>query len=129
MLREPTMLRSLLFSAGVGLVWIVLAIRSPTLTYHFAPLIGAVIGPLSLRSQGRASEALAQKTGAIVFAMMLGVTLLLELTGNQLGPNFIEVGPAWPEAVLFAAFGVFVGIRAASREEPGLLGRIVDNTA
>ena len=90
--------------------------------------MGAAVGPLSLRTQGRADGALTQKTGAIVLAMMLGVTLLLELAGRQEGPNFLEMGPAWPEAVLFAAIGVFVGTRAASRENPGLLGGLVDST-
>ena len=122
------MTRALFLSGVVAVAWIVLAWRSPNLTYHFAPLVGAAVGPLSLRTQGRADGALTQKTGAIVLAMMLGVTLLLELAGRQEGPNFLEMGPAWPEAVLFAAIGVFVGTRAASRENPGLLGGLVDST-
>lgn len=122
------MMRALLISGAVGIVWIALAWRSPTLTYHFAPLIGAAAGPLSLRSQGRADGALTQRTGAMVVAMMWAITLFLEVTGRQLGPNFIEVGPAWPEAVLFAVIGAFVGVRAASRENPGLLGGLVDST-
>ena len=122
------MTRALFLSGAVAVAWIVLAWRSPNLTYHFAPLVGAAVGPLSLRTQGRADGALTQKTGAIVLAMMLGVTLLLELAGRQEGPNFLEMGPAWPEAVLFAAIGVFVGTRAASRENPGLLGGLVDST-
>lgn len=128
MFSQPTMMRALLLSGAVGLVWAVLAWRSPNLTYHFAPLIGAAVGPLSLRSQGRADAALTKKTGAVVLAMMLGLTLFLELAGRQEGPNFFEVGPAWPEAVLFSAIGVFVGTRAASRENPGLLGGLVDST-
>ncbi len=128
MLKAPTLLRSLLFSGGVGLVWIFLAFRNPALTYHFAPLIAGVIGPLSLRTQGRASEVLARKTGGIVLALLLAITLLLEVSGNQEGPNFLESGPAWPEAVLFAVIGVLIGARAASRENPGLLGGLVDNT-
>lgn len=128
MFSKPTMTRALFLSGVVAVAWIVLAWRSPNLTYHFAPLVGAAVGPLSLRTQGRADGALTQKTGAIVLAMMLGVTLLLELAGRQEGPNFLEMGPAWPEAVLFAAIGVFVGTRAASRENPGLLGGLVDST-
>ncbi len=128
MFSKPTMTRALFLSGAVAVAWIVLAWRSPNLTYHFAPLVGAAVGPLSLRTQGRADGALTQKTGAIVLAMMLGVTLLLELAGRQEGPNFLEMGPAWPEAVLFAAIGVFVGTRAASRENPGLLGGLVDST-
>ena len=128
MLKLPSMARALLVSGGVGVIWLVLAWRNPSLTYHFAPLIGAAVGPLSLRTQGQADSSLANKTGGIVLAFMLGITLLLELAGRQEGPNFLEMGPAWPEAVLFSAIGVFVGVRAASRENPGLLGRLVDST-
>lgn len=127
-LSQPSLSRALLLSAGVGLVWIVLAWRSPTLTYHFAPLIGGVVGPLSLRTQGRAEASLAQRAAGAVLGLMLAVTLLLEVAGRQEGPNFLEVGPAWPEAVLFAAIGVVIGARTASREQPGLLGGLVDNT-
>lgn len=125
-LSKPTALRAVLLSGVVAVVWMGLAWRSPTLTYHFAPLIGGVVGPLSLRSQGRADAALTQKVGGIVLAMLGGVTLLLELAGRQEGPNFLHSGPAWPEAVLFAVVGVAIGVRAASRERPGLLGSLVE---
>ena len=129
MFARPTIVRAALLSGGVGLVWIVLAWRSPTLTYHFAPLIGGAVGPLSLRTRGQADAAIARATGGLVLAMMLAVTLLLEIADRQEGPNFLEMGPAWPEAVLFAVIGVLVGSRAATREHPGLLGRLVDSTA
>ena len=83
---------------------------------------------MCIRDRGQADSSLANKTGGIVLAFMLGITLLLELAGRQEGPNFLEMGPAWPEAVLFSAIGVFIGVRAASRENPGLLGRLVDST-
>jgi len=122
------MARALLLSGVVALAWIVLAWRSPTLTYHFAPLIGGAVGPLSLRTLGRADAQIGRTVGALVLAMMLGVTLILEVAGRQEGPNFLEVGPAWPEAVLFAVFGTAVGVRAATRERPGMLGTLVDST-
>ena len=125
---EPTTARALLFSGIVAIAWILLAWRSPTLTYHFAPLIGGAVGPLSLRTKGQATGSHGRKVAGLVLAMMLGVTLLLELTGLQEGPNFLESGPAWPEAVLFAIIGVAVGANAATRERPGLLGSLVDNT-
>jgi len=122
------MARALLLSGVVALAWIVLAWRSPTLTYHFAPLIGGAVGPLSLRTLGRADAQIGRTVGALVLAMMLGVTLILEVAGRQEGPNFLEVGPAWPEAVLFAVLGTAVGVRAATRERPGMLGTLVDST-
>ena len=63
-----------------------------------------------------------------MIAILGAVTLLLELTGRQEGPNFLEVGPAWPEAVLFTLIGVAIGVRSASRERPGILGSLVDST-
>ena len=126
LLSKPTALRAVVFSGVVAVVWLALAWRNPTLTYHFAPLIGGVVGPLSLRSQGRADAALSRKVGGIVLAMLGGVTLVLELAGRQEGPNFLHAGPAWPEAVLFLIVGVAVGVRAASRERPGLLGSLIE---
>ena len=38
MLKQPSMARALLVSGGVGVIWLVLAWRNPSLTYHFAPL-------------------------------------------------------------------------------------------
>ena len=125
---QPTKARALVLSGAVAAAWIVLAWRSPTLTYHFAPLIGGAVGPLSLRSHGRAEAQLTKMVAGIVLAMMLGVTLLLEVAGRQEGPNFLESGPAWPEAVLFSLVGVAVGANAAARERPGLLGGLVDST-
>lgn len=122
------MARALLFSGVVGGAWLILAWRNPTLTYHFAPLIGGVVGPLSLRRQGKVDSKLGLSTGAAVLALLLGITLLLEITDKQLGPNFVESGPAWPEAVLFSFIGVALGVRAATRESPGLLGWLVDST-
>lgn len=117
-----------MLSSLVGIVWFVLAWRSPTLTYHFAPLVGAALGPLSLRTQGRADAALARKVGLQVLAILGAVTLLLEVAGRQEGPNFLHVGPAWPEAVLFIVLGVLIGVRSATRARPGILGSIVDTT-
>ena len=125
---KPTAARALILSGAVGVVWLVLAWRNPTLTYHFAPLIGGAVGPLSLRSRGRADATLSRNVGLAVIAILGAVTLLLEVTGRQEGPNFLEVGPAWPEAVLFTLIGVAIGVRSASRERPGILGSLVDST-
>lgn len=125
---KPTAARALLLSGTVGIVWLMLAWRSPTLTYHFAPLVGGAVGPLSLRTQGRANARLSRNVGLGVLAMLGSVTLVLELAGHQEGPNFLHMGPAWPEAVLFILIGVAIGVRSASRARPGILGSLVDTT-
>jgi len=129
MLRRPTHVRGALYSGVVSVVWLVLAWRNPSLTYHFAPLIGAALWPLSLRSQGRRHITDARIGGLGGFGMMMLVTVILLITGRMNGPNFAHVGPAWPEAVLFAAIGAVIATRVASRERPGLLGSIIDMTA
>ena len=126
MFKQPSMARALLVSGGVGVIWLVLAWRNPSLTYHFAPLIGGAIWPLSLRSQGQASAQDGRIAAAGALAMMLVVTVILLIGNAMAGPNFLHQGPAWPEAVLFAVVGAAIGMRTATRERPGLLGGLVD---
>ena len=129
MMREPSHLRGAALTALVCVVWIFLARRSPELHYHFAPLIAAALWPLSLRTQGRRSvqDAVVGGVGAVVLTW--ATTLLIQHAGYMDGPNFLERGPAWPEAVLFAVLGALVGARTASRARPGILGNIVDATS
>ena len=129
MARNPTHKRGALITGLVCAVWIVLAQRNPTLHYHFAPLIAAVVWPLSLRSKGRREKADAFTGGAGSLALTLLVTLVIQLAGTMDGPNFLHAGPAWPEAVLFAVLGAALGSRAAGRDKPGILGRLVDSSA
>ena len=126
MFRRPTHVRGAIYSAVVGVVWIVLAWRNPSLTYHFAPLIGAAAWPLSLRTQGRRHITDARLGGLGGFGVMTVVTVILLIAGRMDGPNFLHVGPAWPEAILFAVIGAALAVRVATREEPGLLGSLID---
>lgn len=129
MLKGPTHLRGALLTGAVNVVWFLLALRRPELHYHFAPLIAAALWPLSLRTAGRASMKDTQIGVAGAIGLTLLTTLIIELTGNMNGPNFLHAGPAWPEAVLFAIVGALITGRAASRERPGLLGGLVDATS
>ncbi len=128
MWKEPTHLRGAFLTGGVCVVWFFLAARNPTLHYHFAPLIAAVLWPLSLRSSGRASVKEARTGGIGAATLVLVTTGIIVLVGNMDGPNFLHAGPAWPEAVLFALIAAAWGTRAASREKPGLLGALVDGS-
>ena len=128
-MKEPTHLRGALLTGAVCVVWFFLALRRPELHYHFAPLIAAALWPLSLRSKGRAT-AHDSRLGAIGgAALVIVATAIILLVGNLEGPNFIERGPAWPEAVLFAVIAGAWGGRVASRVKPGLLGSLVDVSA
>ncbi|MDW3179821.1 MAG: hypothetical protein R8J94_20690 [Acidimicrobiia bacterium] len=129
MFSEPTHVRGAALTALVCLIWIGLAWRSPELNYHFAPLIASVLWPLSLRSQGRraTNETMVAAVGSAGF--VFATTLALVLFDKLEGPNFLERGPAWPEALLFGVIGAAFGARSASRERPGLLGGLVDTTS
>ncbi len=124
-----THVRGALYTVLVGVIWVVLAIRSPAVHYHFAPLFAAAAWPLSLRSQGQRTgrDALIAASGSA--GLTLVITLGLQLAGKLDGPNFAHRGPAWPEAVLFAVLGAAIAARVASRERPGLLGGLIEGPA
>lgn len=128
MWKQPTHIRGALLTGAVCVVWFFLAARSPTLHYHFAPIVAAALWPLSLRSSGRATIEDARTGGIGAAVMVLATTGIIVLFGNMLGPNFLHVGPAWPEAVLFTAIAAAWSTRAASRKKPGLLGSLVDGS-
>ncbi len=125
--NKATHRRGALLTTLVCGVWVFLSARNPTLHYHFAPLIGGLVWPLSLRTQGVRPLADAVRGGAGAAVLTLAVTVGILVAGNMEGPNFLHEGPAWPEAVLFALVGALLGARAASRERPGFLGRIVES--
>lgn len=126
MWKEPTHLRGAILTSAVGVIWFLLAARNPNLHYHFAPLIAAALWPLSLRSKGRATAADARKGGLGAAVIVLVTTGIILAIGNMLGPNFLDRGPAWPEAVLFTVIAAGWATRVASREKPGLLGSLVE---
>ena len=127
-MAPPRAARAVGIAAAVAVLWGILAWRNPNLTYHFAPLIGGLAGPASLRSQGRVDRTAAIRTSLVILAVLLGTTAFLVVTERMEGPNFLHSGPAWPEAVLFAAVGVAIGGRAAYRERPGLLGTLIEGS-
>lgn len=118
----------MVFAAAVCAVWSALAIRSPDLTYHFAPVIAAAVWPLSMRSNGRRDSRDAMTSAIGAFLLVSAVALGLHVTDNLTGPTFWNEGPALTEAIVFAAVGAAVGGRAASRAGAGLLGRLVQQS-
>ena len=80
-----------------------------------------------MRTRGQADQNTGFTAAAGALALMLGVTVLLVIINAMEGPNFLHQGPAWPEAVIFAVLGAAIGLRAAVREKPGLLGFFVES--
>jgi hypothetical protein len=128
-LSSPTQFRGALLTSLVCVIWAALAIRSPTLTYHFAPIIAGVLWPLSLRTAGRRTAHDAWSGGAGAAVLVVVSAAVLHFGGWLEGPTFWNEGPSISEAVLFGLAGAMLGARSASRQRPGLLGSIVQRQA
>ena len=96
--------------------WIVLAIRTPTNTYHFAPLVVALAAPIAARSDPARSDSAVSETGwARLFVGSIGgvvaavIGLSLAASGNLEGPTFWGEGGALGEVLLFSIGGAVAG--------------------
>ena len=92
-------------------VWIALALRTPTNTYHFAPLIVALALPVASRSApreqlGRLTKVFIGSAGGVVAAL---IGLGLAWTGNLEGPSLWDENGALTEVLVFSLGGVMVG--------------------
>lgn len=85
-------------------LWAVLAWRTPTSTFHFAPIVALAVGPWVARARlGRHSFRPAVITVAISTLIVLGAVALLASQQRMLGPTFWSEDGALGEAILFAA--------------------------
>lgn len=107
--------RGVLLTTAVLAIWAVLAIRSPDLTYHFAPLIAGAAWPIVIRREGPppVRDAVWGALGAFVSTSV--VALLLATGGYLDGPTFWNEGPALTEALLFTALGAALGAAVSLR--------------
>lgn len=109
-------------STAAALVWAVLAWRTPTSTFHFAPLIVAAAWPVVARSYGERHDrpqAGMVAASAAGLAMVTGLVLLA--AGRLEGPTFWSDGGAIVEVALAAVLGGAYGFRVLTRERRGLL--------
>jgi hypothetical protein len=110
--------------AAIG--WVVLAIRTPTNTYHFAPLVVALAAPIAARSDPARSDPARSDLGGpdlggsespwsrLVVGCVGGVVaaaigLSLAASGNLEGPTFWGEGGALGEVLLFSIGGAVAG--------------------
>ena len=109
-------------TALVAVAWVGLAARTPTATFHFAPLIAAAAWPAALRGGGPLRVApvdafrAAAGAAAVGFAA-LGVLLAFDWLR---GPTFWDAGPAVVEVVPMIVVGAAAGYRYARCGTPGV---------
>lgn len=102
---------------GCALLWGLLAVRTPTTTYHFAPLLvagaAAVAGRWLLRAPVRSLVAL--NWAAIGLVVALGATAVLAWRGLLAGPDITGGSAAVTETVLLTVLGAVLGWWLARR--------------
>ena len=99
-----------------SVVWLTLAWRSPSSTYHFAPLIAAGVGPYAAKSiAGRQQVTTALLISAISAAVVIAAIVVMAIGDRMQGPSFWSEDGALLEAVLFAAAGAAIGMAMLAR--------------
>jgi hypothetical protein len=103
--------RVLYLSLGLGLLWMLLAFRSPETTYHFGSLLVAAAVAMSHRSTGSGPLSNAAAAGAAVSGLMnaLIATAVLALNDSLRGGSLLPFGDATVEAIVFAIVGAGAG--------------------
>ncbi len=113
----------LLVSVAFSTAWTVLALRSPTVTYHLAPALAAAAWPVTARVlRGRTTLGGASRAAAGGFAVAVATTAELTALDVLRGPVLVG-GDATTEAALFAALGALWGLRTLTKRAPGLVVR------
>lgn len=101
-----------------GILWVALAIRTPTNTFHFAPIIVAAAWPLVARDSQARTTRQAIATASASTALALGIGLALWATDRLRGPTLWNDGPTTTEIVLFSLLGGTIGLIAQLRDTP-----------
>ena len=92
-------------AVGFAVLWTILAIVSPTTTYHLAPAIVAGVGPVIAPRRAFVSS-------AATLALALGTTGLLSSLDALAGESLLPVGGAVFESAVAAFGGVAIGFVA-----------------
>jgi len=114
----------LAWATAAAVAWVVLASRTPTSTFHFAPFVVAGVWVVyDGYSVAGTTQHRAVNEALVGFGLAAVATLLLEYMGDLAGPVFWQEGPDSPvvlEHLLFAGGGAVLGlglaIRRANRE-------------
>jgi hypothetical protein len=110
-----------LVSVTFSVLWLGLALRAPTTTYHLVPAVVAASWPLTARRL-RGQLSLPAAVRAAMGGLVVAVATTIELAGldSLRGPALIG-GSAAAESVLVALAGTAWAVRATVRSRPGLV--------
>jgi len=108
-----TIIQPSLYGLGLTLLWGVLAINNPTITYHLAPLLVAVAIPVGAALTEAITIRTALAAASIGVTLALGAAVALGITDHLAGPSLLPSGGAVLEAVVFGGVGGFGGLAFA----------------
>lgn len=111
-----------LVSITFSVLWLALALRAPTTTYHLVPAVVAASWPLTARRlRGQLSLPAASRRAAIG-GLVVAAATTIELAGLDAlrGPALIG-GSATAKSALVAVAGAAWAVRATVRSRPGLV--------
>ncbi len=115
--------RPVVVASALAMLWSVLAMWHPTITYHFGPTLVAASIPLFVRIRDRpwpSRLALLPATSGLLVAAV--TTVALTLADALRGPVIVG-GNATVEAALFATVGAAWGWSTLRRARQGLIVR------
>ena len=101
---DRTVWKPIAGSLVFGLLWVVLAIASPAITYHLAPAIVAGWPSLAGRHTARGPQ-----LAVAGFVIAAATTTLLSAAGYLDGPSLLPAGGAAAESYAAAAVGAAAG--------------------
>ena len=106
--------RGAAYSAGLAVLWVVLAFLRSGTTFHLAPLLVAAVLPVVVAWDGEDSyqQLTLASIGGLVVALI--ATAILTLAGEMTGPSLLPFGGAVTESVIFAVVGAAAGFGIAS---------------
>ncbi|MFQ5967811.1 MAG: hypothetical protein ACE5MI_09385 [Acidimicrobiia bacterium] len=112
--------RGIAYGAGLSVLWAVLALLRPTVTYHLAPVIVAAAVPWTFVAEHRRQAT--QQDRLIMVAVGLAVaaatTTLLAVAGLLDGPSLLPIGGAALESYAGALVGGLLGLGSLLWERP-----------
>jgi hypothetical protein len=115
--RWPVVFLSIGAALLTSTVWLLLALHTPTTTYHFSALVAVASGPViaRLRSATQLTFLAATRFAFVGGVLTLVTALILQGANAMRGPTLIGSGSPALESIAMIAIGFGVGVALATR--------------